>query len=66
MYVIIKKSDFGNLFYRFSSDETDLYCVVTDSLDTCEKYNEDEMKRLESSSLLSLRGVKFKKVGFTL
>ena len=66
MYVITRKSECGNLFYQFSSDETDLYCVATDNLETCMKYSEQEKIRLESSKLLQIRGVKFKKIGFTL
>ena len=55
-----------DLFYEFSSDETDLYCVVTDTLETCKKYSETDKIRLERSKLLSIRGVKFQKIGFTL
>ena len=66
MYIITRKSEYGNLFYQFSFDETDLYCVATDNLETCRKYNEEEKKRLENNKLLSIRGVKFQKVGFTL
>ncbi len=66
MYVITKKTEYGNLFYRFSSDEKDLYCVATDDINTCTKYNEEEKIRLSNSSLLNLRGVSFKKLGFTL
>lgn len=40
MYVITKKHNQKDLFYRFSVDETDLYCVATDTLETCKKYNE--------------------------
>lgn len=66
MYVITRKWEHGILFYRFSSDETDLYCVATDNLETCTKYSETEKKRLENSELLLIRGVKFQKVGFIL
>ena len=72
MYVITKKSkavgfeeDF-DLFYQFSHDETDLYCVATANLQTCRKYTEDEKKRLSNSNLLSLMNVTFKKVNFSL
>lgn len=66
MYVITRKSEYGNLFYQFSSDETDLYCVATDNLETCRKYTDEEKKRLENSKLLQIRGVKFQKVELTL
>lgn len=68
MYVITRKSECDkkfDLFYQFSSDEKDLYGVATDNLQTCKKYSEEEMKRLSSSKLLAVRGVKFKKIGFT-
>jgi len=66
MYIITRKSEYGNLFYQFSSDETDLYCVATDNLETCRKYTYEEKKRLENNKLLQIRGVKFQKVCFVL
>lgn len=66
MFVITKKTEHGNLFYRFSSDEKDLYCVATDTIETCKKYNAEEKKRLEQSELLSLRKVMFKEVKMSL
>jgi hypothetical protein len=66
MYIITRRLEYSNLFYQFSSDETDLYCVATDNLETCRKYSEEEKKKLENNKLLSIRGVKFQKVGFTL
>lgn len=66
MYIITKKFQGENLFYQFSSDESDLHCVVTDTLDTCKKYTEEEMERLKHSHLLLLRGVKFHRLGFTI
>lgn len=66
MYVITRKTEFGNLFYQFSSDESDLYGVITDTLNTCRKYSEEEKLRLSNSKLLKLRGVKFKKVKFNI
>jgi hypothetical protein len=66
MYIITRKSEYGNLFYQFSSDETDLYCVATDNLQSCRKYSDEEKKRLENNKLLQIRGVKFQKVWFTL
>jgi len=66
MYVITKKMGAIDLFYQFSSDEKDLYCVATDNLQTCRKYSELEKTRLENNYLLKIRGVKFKKLEFTL
>lgn len=67
MYVITRKAEYGNfnLFYQFSYDQTDLYCVVTDNLQTCKKYTEEEKKKLENNELLKVRNVKFRKVFFT-
>lgn len=66
MYVITKRTEQGSLFYQFSSDYSDLYCVVTDNLETCKKYSEDEKIKLENNKLLQIRGVKFQKVGLVL
>lgn len=68
MYIITRKAedcDF-DLFYRFSSDETDLYCVASDDIESCKKYSESEKKRLEYSELLQIRGCRFRKVGLVL
>ena len=68
MYIITKKSPTFpdlDLFYQFSNDETDLYCVATDTLDTCQKYNDADKKRLETSKLLASKGVKFKKLSLS-
>lgn len=66
IYIITRKSEHGNLFYRFSSDETDLYCVATDNINTCTKYTEEEKIRLSKSELLQIKGVKFQKLCYTL
>lgn len=66
MYVIVRKIENRNLFYRFSIDGTDLYCVATDNLETCMKYTEGEMTEYIGSPLLKRNNVKFKKIGFNL
>lgn len=67
IYIITRKSEQNeNLFYRFSSDETDLYCVATDNINTCKKYTEEEKIKLSKSELLQIRKVKFQKLCFTL
>lgn len=68
MYIITRKAEDGDydLFYRFSSDETDLYCVASYDIESCKKYSESEKKRLEYSELLQIRGCRFRKVGFVL
>ena len=54
MYIITRKAEDGDydLFYRFSSDETDLYCVASDDIESCKKYSESEKKRLSSNKRL--------------
>ena len=64
MYIITRKSPTIpdlDLFYRFSQDETNLFCH-TDSLEKSKKYTEEEKTRLETNNMLCLCGVEFKKL----
>jgi len=71
MYVITKRSENieMDLFYWFHSDQKDLSCTVTDTINTCRRYTETEKQYFENNpatrELLELRKVKFRKIGVT-
>lgn len=62
MYILISHYQHTKLFYRFSEDKKDLYCVATDSIETCKKYSEQEYQELKSNELLKTKKVIFEKL----
>ena len=66
MYVLVKRLEGRDFFYQVFSDETDLYAVYGDTLETCRKYSEEEKRRISDSGLLKNSDVQFKKLGFII
>ena len=67
-YIIVGKSSSGNnVYYCFSSDETDLYCNTT-CIENATIYSQAEKERLEKTKkdFLRIRDVFFKRITISL
>ena len=67
MYVLKGKTELNtDFFYKFSEDEKDCYPIITDNINTAQKYTKEDAIRLSANNLLFIRKCQFYEIGLCL